>query len=198
MTTIQSSEILQIVRKHGLTTMPQPVRLASGYYSKYFIDGKAALAHGPNLAAACRSMIEAVAEFGQFDAVGGLTLGADQFAHGIALLASQDWFVIRKQPKGRGTNRTIEGAALGAGIRVLLVDDVVTTGGSIRSAYNQVIDSGASVVAATTLVDRGNDAKQFFERVGVPYRPLMTYHDLGIPPVGEETSDDATATPAPV
>lgn len=198
MSVSRGSEILEIVSDYGLTVLPSPVQLASGYYSRYFIDGKAALAHGPNLATACRAMVDAVADCDDFHAVGGLTLGADQFAHGIALLTGRDWFVIRKQPKGRGTNRTIEGARLDSSTRVLLVDDVVTTGGSIRTAYERVVETGASVVAATTLVDRGDDASAFFDSEGVPYRPLMTYRDLDIPRVGDESGQSASSAPAAV
>jgi orotate phosphoribosyltransferase len=193
-----TTETIRIVKERGLTKLAEPIQLASGFRSRYFIDGKEALSHGSDLATACRAMIDEIAELGlEFDAVGGLTLGADQFAHGIALLASRDWFVIRKQPKGRGTNRTIEGAKLGPSVRVLLVDDVVTTGGSIQTAYSRVVQAGASVVAATTLVDRGEAAHEFFGRVGVPYRPLMTYSDLGIPQVGsEEIGEPAPASAA--
>jgi orotate phosphoribosyltransferase len=91
---------------------------------------------------------------------------------------------VRKQPKGRGTNRVVEGATLAPGTRVLLVDDIVTTGGSIQQAHERVIDTGAEVVAAVTLVDRSDIAAAYFERHGVPYLPVFTYHDLGIVPVG--------------
>ncbi|MCZ7627895.1 MAG: phosphoribosyltransferase family protein [Microthrixaceae bacterium] len=121
-----------------------------------------------------------------FDAVGGLTLGADQFSHGVAACLDDDheWFVVRKKPKGRGTDQLVEGAVLGPGTRVLLVDDVVTTGGSIRQAYRHVVDTGAVVVAAVTLVDRGEVAASFFAAEEVVYRPVFTYRDLGIEPVG--------------
>ena len=91
---------------------------------------------------------------------------------------------MRKEPKGRGTNQLVEGTALGEGVRVVLVDDVVTTGGSIRKAWSAVTDTGADIVAAVTLVDRGDAAGKFFAEVGVPYMPLLTYRDLGIEPVG--------------
>jgi orotate phosphoribosyltransferase len=119
-----------------------------------------------------------------FDAVGGLTMGADQFAHVIAVLAHKKWFVVRKNPKGRGTNKLVEGATVEPGVRVLLVDDVVTTGGSIQKAFDEVEGLGGTVVAACTLVDRGDVAKRFFEEKRVPYFPLVTYRDLGIEPVG--------------
>jgi len=170
-----------------MTSFDEPVLLASGNRSRYFLDGKRALASGPDLRLACEAMAaEADAEGAAFDAAGGLTLGADQFAHGIAIVRECGWFVIRKQPKGRGTDRRVEGMPLGPGARVLLVDDVVTTGGSIVTAYERVVAEGAEVVLATTLVDRGGGAIGRFADLGVPYRPLFTHDDLGIPALGTE------------
>lgn len=177
--------VLELVRVKGLRHFDEPVQLSSGEYSQDFIDAKRALAQGRDLAVACRAMVEIVERAGvEFDAVGGLTLGADQFAHGVAVVADKEWFVIRKQPKGRGTDQWVEGAVLGPGVRVLLVDDIVTTGGSIQKAYEQVQAEGAQVVFAITTVDRGEIAKAYFAERGVPYEPLLTYTDLGIPPVG--------------
>jgi orotate phosphoribosyltransferase len=182
---ILRDQVVEIVRSKGLQSFKEPLQLASGEWSHDFIDGKRALADGRDLELACRAMIEFVKRQGvEWDAVGGLTLGADQFSHGVALLAGKSWFVVRKQPKGRGTNKRIEGAEIGRGTRVLLVDDVVTTGGSIQEAYSEVILTGADVVGATTLVDRGATAAKFFADEGVPYEPLVTYGDLGIAPVG--------------
>jgi orotate phosphoribosyltransferase len=112
-------------------------------------------------------------------------MGADQFAHGVAVVTGCEWFVVRKEPKGRGTNKVVEGGTVGAGVRVLLVDDIVTTGGSIQKAYECVVGLGAEVVLACTVVDRGDVAARFFAERGVPYEPLLTYRDLDIPPVGE-------------
>jgi len=179
------SALLEIVRRQGLRRFPEPVELASGERSEYFVDAKQALANGRHLRLAGEAIIAAAEEAGiEFDAVGGLTLGADPFAHAIAVGADKQWFVIRKQPKGRGTDQLVEGALLGPGVRVLLTDDVVTTGGSIQKAYHEVVATGASVVLAATLVDRGDVARKFFESAGVPYRALLTYAELGIPPVG--------------
>jgi orotate phosphoribosyltransferase len=175
--------VVEIVEQRGLRRFKEPVALASGELSREFVDGKAALAHGADLQTACEAMLESVSGF-EFDAVGGLTMGADQFAHVIAVLARTDWFVVRKAPKGRGTNQLIEGAVLGSGVRVLLVDDVVTTGGSIEKAWEAIRETGADVVAVATLVDRGDVASELFAELGVPYFPLVTYTDLGIPPVG--------------
>lgn len=175
--------VVETVRERGLVRLAEPVLLASGESSRDFIDAKVALSHGGDLKIACEALLQSIGEI-DFDAVGGLTMGADQFAHVLAVLADREWFVVRKEPKGRGTNKVVEGARVGEGHRVLLVDDVVTTGGSIQKAYEAIGALGAEVVAAVTLVDRGDVAVRFFEDKGIPYFPLVTYRDLGIEPVG--------------
>ena len=143
------SQLRDIVLEEGYLRLEEPIQLRSGEWSRDFIDGKRALAHGADLELACRALLEMLVDRGiEFDAVGGLTLGADQFAHGTAMVAKKDWFVVRKEPKGRGTNRLVEGALLRAGVRVLLVDDVVTTGGSIKQAWSSIEETGAEIVAA--------------------------------------------------
>jgi orotate phosphoribosyltransferase len=176
-------QVVDIVRRRGLRRLPEPVVLASGQLSRDFVDVKVALARGDDLRVACEALMEQVAEV-DYDAIGGLTMGADQFAHGVAVLAGKDWFVVRKEPKGRGTNKLVEGATVGEGTRVLLVDDVVTTGGSIRRAYEVITGLGATVVAAVTLVDRGEVAGRFFREEAIAYFPMVTYRDLGIDPIG--------------
>lgn len=187
-------QLLDIVRRQGYLRLDEPVQLRSGEWSRDFVDGKRALADGADLELACRALAEVLAEQAiDFDAIGGLTLGADQFAHGTAIVARKRWFVVRKEPKGRGTNRLVEGTPLGERTRVVLVDDVVTTGGSIKQAFSAVQDTGAQIVAAVTLLDRGEVASRFFADLGVPYLPLLTYRDLGIDPVGDG-GPDALAT----
>ena len=175
-------QVCGIVKERGHRRLPEPVQLRSGGWSRDFVDGKRALQDGADLETACRAMLEAVGDL-DFDAVGGMTLGADHFSHVVAVLAHKKWFTVRKETKGRGTNQRVEGAELGDGVRVLLVDDVITTGGSIFEAYDVVRDVGAEVVGAATLVDRGEAAGAKFDAAGVPYFPLLTYHDLGIDPV---------------
>lgn len=178
--------LLEVVRSRALRQFDEPRQLASGEMSRDFIDAKAGLSRGADLQLACAVIDAMVADAGiEWDAVGGLTMGADQFSHGIALRHhDREWFVVRKQPKGRGTDQLVEGAALGGASNVLLVDDIVTTGGSIQVAHQRVLDTGASVVAAVTLVDRGDVAAAYFAEHGVPYLPVFTYRDLGIDPVG--------------
>lgn len=178
------AELLDVVRERAYRRLPEPVRLASGQMSRDFVDAKRGLARGPDLALACETILAVVDAHGvEFDAVGGLTLGADQFAHGVAIVGGRSWFVVRKERKGRGTDQRVEGAEI-HGVGVLLVDDVVSTGGSIRQAREVVTAAGADVRFATTLVDRGESARRFFDEVGVPYEPVLTYEDLGIEPIG--------------
>jgi orotate phosphoribosyltransferase len=190
------SALAEAIARDGLTRFEEPVRLASGAWSREFIDAKRALATGERLELACRELLSAVAGVGlEFDAIGGLTMGADAFAHVTAVLAGRSWFVVRKTPKGRGTNKLVEGAALDAATRVLLVDDVVTTGGSLVAAYEAVIrESDARVVGAVSIVDRGMGTRKKFAELGVPYLWLLSYEDLGIEPVAEP--EDSRAAPS--
>ena len=181
------ADLIAVIRAKGLRQFEQPVALASGELSRDFIDGKAALARGADLELACRGMLDALGGI-EFDAVGGLTMGADQFAHGIAMLSDSRWFVVRKEPKNRGTRKLVEGFELTPGTRVALVEDVVTTGGSILKALDAVQELGAEVVAAVCLVDRGESAAPHFAGRGIPYIALVTYRDLQIEPVGLDAS----------
>lgn len=176
------SRIVQLVMTKGYRHSAEPFRLASGQLSHDYIDGKLAVASGSDLQLVARCIVEQTRE--EFNAVGGLTMGADALAHAVAVVSGCEWFSVRKEPKGRGLNRWIEGARLTNEHRVLLVDDVVTTGGSIVQAYDRVVDEGATVVAVVTLVDRGEVARAGFEGKNISYEALVTYKDLGIEPVG--------------
>ena len=176
--------LVRIVVDKGLTSFDEPVTLASGAMSRDFIDAKRALAKGSDLTVACRAIIAAADERGiSFNAVGGMTMGADMFAHGVAMLADCGWFVVRKAPKDRGTRQQVEGSVLGARSRVLMVEDTITTGGSTLTALEVVRATGAEVVMVTALVDRGDAAAVSFADAGVTYAPLLTYRDVGIDPV---------------
>lgn len=177
-------QLVKLLRAKALRRLDEPVRLASGAWSSDFIDGKEALGAWRDLRFASEAIFETVAAAGhRFYAVGGPTMGADALAVGIAAVSDSRWFFVRKEPKGRGTGRWIEGTQVGSGDRVLLVEDVVTTGGSILKALEIVRDTGAEVVAVATLVDRGDQARPQFEKLGVAYFPMATYELLGIAPV---------------
>ncbi len=190
----RKAAVVEIILANGHLRLDQPVKLASGDWSRDYIDGKRAFARGSDLGLASEALLELVRQEGwDFDAVGGLTLGADQFSHAMAVLGDRSWFVVRKKTKDHGTKSRIEGARLDAGVRVLLVDDVVTKGGSILVAFHAVRETGAQVVGVTALVDRGPATGAIFAEMGVPYRPLLTYADLGIAPVGGGEGDSRAA-----
>ena len=173
---------------------PEPIRLASGEMSSDFIDGKLAVDDPDDLDFVGSAMFATACEAGvEFDAVGGLALGAVPFTFAVAQAARCKGLVSSKEPKGRGTNRGVEGARIRPGLRVMIVDDVGTTGGSIRCAYERVQQQGGQVVFATTLVDRGDSASEYFKGVAVPYVPMLTYSDLEIEPVGHDPQQAATA-----
>jgi len=177
-------QLNEILRTKALHELDEPVCLSAGGWSSHFIDGKAGLAAWKDLEVACRAMAEAVSKEGiGFDSVGGLTLGADALAVGMAAVSNTSWFIVRKEVKGHGTGRLIEGARLEKGMKALIVDDVVTTGSSILKAVDQVEKTGAEIVAAVTLVDRSGKARVGLEALGIPYFPMATYEDLGIPAV---------------
>jgi len=179
----------QLLRDKAVSEFDPPIRLASGQLSRFFIDGKAGLAHAADLRLACRTLHRLVEAAGiDWDAVGGLTLGADHLAVGMALAADRQWFFVRKEPKDRGTGRQIEGAAIGAGTRVVAVEDVVSTGTSLFKAIDVIEAAGATVVAAVTLIDRGGGAGEILAGRNIPYLHIAAHSDLGLPPVASAAS----------
>ncbi len=184
-----------LIKNRGYERRDKPFKLASGQTSHDYIDGKYAVDNGQALAVMCQAMIDvAAAEGWDYNAVGGLTMGADALSHGIAILAGIDWFSVRKESKTRGREQFFEGARLRDrdDYRVLLVDDVITRGGSILDAYNKVIDARAQVVGVITMVARSDAGAHMFAELHVPYAPLVTYKDLGIEPV--EVNEPAAAS----
>ena len=179
------AEVIDLVRRRGYERREVPFKLASGKYSHDYIDGKFALDGGPQLVLVSKMVILTAEYRGmEYDAVGGLTMGADALAHGVAIVAGCKWFSVRKEPKPRGREQWIEGARLVTGERVLLVDDVVTTGTSMLLAHKRATEAGARVGGVITMVDRGERAAKIFADLGVPYASLVSYQDLGIDPIG--------------
>jgi orotate phosphoribosyltransferase len=179
------AQIRELILQFGYERREEPFRLSSGEWSRDYIDGKRALADGNRLALAAKCLLAMTDEAGaEFDAVGGLTMGADPLAHAAAIASGKQWFSVRKEPKPHGRQRLIEGAELRADTRVLLVDDVVTTGASVLKALRAIRESGARVVLVITLVDRGTTAARRLIDEAIPYESIATHRDLGIDSVG--------------
>ena len=129
----------ELIRTRGHERRDEPFKLVSGQLSHDYIDGKYAVDTGERLAVVSRAVAELAAANGiEFDAVGGLTMGADPLSHGVAMVTGKAWFSVRKEQKQRGREQWVEGTRLQAGTRVLLVDDVISTGGSTALALDRI------------------------------------------------------------
>jgi orotate phosphoribosyltransferase len=186
-------QAVALVQDRGYERREVPFKLASGQLSHDYVDGKYAVDTGERLMLVSRAVVELAEATGiDFDAVGGLTMGADALAHGVSIAKGCAWFAVRKEPKPRGREQWVEGCRLGEQSRVLLVDDVVSSGGSIQLAFERVQVTGAVVAGVIPMVDRGEQGAHWFAERGVPYVALMTYRDLGIEPVGGSALAAAT------
>jgi orotate phosphoribosyltransferase len=157
--------------------------LASGARSSYYIDARLTTMSGSGqLLIGRRGLAEIDAQGWTPDAVGGLTLGADPVAYAIAHAAAVagraiDAFTVRKQAKEHGTGRLIEGN-LRADSRVLIVEDVITSGESALRAIRAVEDADARVIGVLSVVDREEGGRTRIESAGYPVAALFTASDL--------------------
>lgn len=159
------------------------VTLASGREADYYVDLRRVTLDGFAAPLVGEVMTELVADW-QFEAVGGLTLGADPVAVAMLHHAAHgggrlDAFVVRKEAKAHGLQRRIEGTEV-AGRKVLVVEDTSTTGGSVLTAVEAVREAGGEVVGVAVIVDRNTGAKELIEAAGVEYRYAVGLADLGL------------------
>lgn len=159
------------------------VTLSSGRTADYYIDLRRVTLDGAAAPVVGRVLRALVADW-QFEAAGGLTLGADPVAtamlHAAAAAGDRlDAFVVRKAEKAHGLQRRIEGAEV-AGRRVLAVEDTSTTGGSVLTAVEALRGAGAEVVGVAVIVDRDTGAREKIEAAGLPYRYALSLADLGL------------------
>ncbi len=157
--------------------------LASGAKSNYYIDGRL-LTLSSDGAHALACVILDLIQDEEIDAVGGMTMGADPIVGAVLALAHAQGrrlggFLCRKERKGHGTGKLVEGN-LRAGDRVLMVEDVVTTGGSTLRAIDAVEEVGGRVVRIIAMVDRLAGAGEAFAARGHRFTPVFTVRDLGI------------------
>jgi len=159
------------------------VTLSSGGEADYYVDLRRTTLSGEAAPLVGRVMLELTADL-EYDAVGGLTLGADPIAtamlHAAAAQGRQlDAFVVRKATKAHGMQRQVEGPEI-SGRRVLVVEDTTTTGASPLAALAAVRSAGATAVAVATIADRDTGAGATIEAEGVPYRFVYSLQDLGL------------------
>ena len=159
------------------------VTLASGREADYYVDMRRVTLDAVAAPVIGRTMLELTDDL-DFDAVGGLTLGADPVAVAMMHQAAAagrtlDAFVVRKAQKAHGLQKQIEGPPV-QGRRVLAVEDTSTTGGSVLEAVKALRETGAVVVGVAVIVDRDTGAREAVEAEGLEYRYAVGISDLDV------------------
>jgi orotate phosphoribosyltransferase len=173
------ARLLAALREHALIV--GEVTLTSGRVAQYLVDAKRAILLRAGFEPLCELVAAAAAEWGA-TAVGGMTMGADPIAcAALAGGAEVKAFFVRKETKSHGLSRRIEGPRLTAGDRCLLVEDVVTTGGSTIRALEAIREEGHDVCGVLAICDRlagGDVAIREAAGDSVPYRALTTIDEV--------------------
>jgi orotate phosphoribosyltransferase len=172
------STLIDELREHALVI--GDVTLSSGQRASYYVDARRALLRPAGFLAAGELIAAAATEAGA-EAVGGPVMAAIPLAcaaiavpggHGLA------GFFVRKERKEHGLQRWVEGP-VEAGARCLVVEDTVTTGGSIVAAIERIGSEGLEIVGALCVVDRlASGGEAIAEAAGAPFRALVTIDDL--------------------
>lgn len=160
--------------------------LASGRKATYYLDGKQVTLDATGSRLIGEGLLDLMASRGLPDAVGGMSIGADPIAAAIVTIAGVRGlelrgFMVRKEPKGHGTKQYVEGP-VAPGQRVVIVEDVVTTGGSSLQAIERVEAFGLEVVGVMAVIDRMEGGAAAFAARGYPFESLLTIRDFGIEP----------------
>jgi orotate phosphoribosyltransferase len=180
------SPVLETLRAH---VMEHSVKhgefvLKSGATSTWFLDTKQTACRPDGIIAATDAVLEVFGDvIDDIDAIGGLTMGSDPVAYGVAAVAATRGhrlrsFSVRKEAKLGGITGRIAGALL-PGDRVLVTEDTTTRGTSLIEAADEIAAYGALPVWMTVLVDRGGTCAALAAEHGIDYRPLLTAPDLG-------------------
>ncbi|NCY03539.1 MAG: orotate phosphoribosyltransferase [Planctomycetia bacterium] len=162
-------------------------RLASGREASFYLDAKQVVldAHGAMLVG--RAILDRLAAAGPLPAaVGGMSIGADPITSAVVTMAGVaglplKGFMVRKEPKDHGTKKYVEGP-VEPGQRVVIVEDVTTTGGSSLLAIDRVQEFGLIVDRVVSVIDRLAGAREAFAARGIPLDSLVTIRDLGLEP----------------
>jgi orotate phosphoribosyltransferase len=175
--------LIRLIRK--LSYREGDFTLASGKKSTFYIDVKVTALHPDGAWLTGALAVELLQREGiPVEAVGGLTLGADPIATAVSLAARAQglhWpaFIVRKEPKDHGTSRYIEGTEnLRPGARVVVLEDVVTTGGSSIKAIERLRAAGYDPLAVLTIVDRQEGGAEAIQKLGLKFLALATLQEI--------------------
>lgn len=157
--------------------------LASGKKANYYLDCRTITLHpkGANLVA--QGMLDAIGDDLPI-AVGGMAIGADPITASIVTIAGQRdlplrGFMVRKEPKGHGTGKQVEGP-VEPGDEVIIVEDVITSGGSAIQAVDAAIAYGLKVRRVIAIIDRLAGGEEAFAKKGLQLTTLCTVKDFGL------------------
>lgn len=173
-----SQRLIAELREHALIV--GEVTLTSGATAQYYVDAKRAILRPAGFQALGELLAQRARDWGA-TAVGGLTMGADAPAcAALAGGADVTAFFVRKEAKAHGLQRRVEGPPLREGERCLIVEDVVTTGGSTIQAIEAVRAEGREVCGVVAILDRLAGGGEAIERAaaGAPYEALATIDDV--------------------
>ena len=174
-------ELRDIIRKKSLRT--GDFTLSSGKRSNYYLDCRTTTLDPRGAFLIARLILQEIQKHNiQADAIGGLTMGADPIATSVAVVSGLEGhplpaFIVRKESKGHGTQKYIEGYEGKAGSRVIIVDDVCTTGASVLTAAERAEQTGYQVVATFCVVDREEGGTEMITKK-YPLYCLFTARDL--------------------
>ena len=180
------SPILDRLRDHVLehSVKTGEFVLKSGAFSSWFLDTKQTACRADGIIAVTDAVTEVFGDdLRTIDAIGGLTLGADPMAYGVAAVLGIRGidlrsFSVRKEAKQGGVTGRIAGA-LRPGDRVLVTEDTTTRGTSLIEAVDQIEAFGAEPIFMSVIVDRGGTCADMANQRGIDYRPLLVAPDLG-------------------
>jgi orotate phosphoribosyltransferase len=175
------SQLRDIIRRRSLRI--GDFTLSSGKKSSYYLDCRMTTLDPNGALLIGRIILQRIrTQKIEADAIGGLTMGADPIATAVAVVSAIEGrplpaFIVRKEAKGHGTQRSIEGYDGKPGSRVIVVDDVCTTGGSILTAADRAEEAGYNVVAAFCVVDREEGGTELIAK-RCPFYTLFTAKEL--------------------
>ncbi len=150
--------------------------LSSGKKSNYYINMKKAITE-PKILSTISKLITEKINDDEIDKVAGPALGAVPIATAVSLESELPLLMIRKEKKGYGTSKLIEGE-LNEGDSVIVVEDVSTTGGSLLKAIKAIQENGGNVKRAFVVVDRQEGAIEEFEKAGITLEPLISVNEF--------------------
>ena len=180
--------LIELVRTRALRH--GTFRLASGREAHFYLDAKQVILEAQGSTLVGQAILERLLAVGPLPhAVGGMSIGADPVTSAVVTMAGVLkypllGFLVRKQPKDHGTARCIEGPVQ-SGQRVVIVEDVVTTGGSSLLAIDRAIEFGLIVERVITLIDRLAGGREAITARGIHFDSIMTIRDLGLEPLAE-------------